>query len=164
MQPSFNKLIKSINFTHIEEQSNIDSINDYIGMIIRYEKILDQILISSGYSHIVKQAISLINRRFNQKISLEEIVDKLEVSSSYFSRLFSQETGQTFSNYLIKKRIDYAKELIITTNYKLYEIGEMSGFRSPVHFNNTFKRITNMTPNQYRQEYSVISFNLEQNE
>jgi len=105
------------------------------------------------YSYLIRQAIQIINERFTEKISLEEVAEELGISTGYFSRLFSSEVNETFSNYVIRKRIDYAKELIMTTNNKFYEIGEMCGFSSSVHFNNMFKKICGITPNQYRKEH-----------
>lgn len=107
---------------------------------------------NDSYSYLVRQAVQIIKKEFTAKITLEEVAEQLGISAGYFSRIFSAETQETFSNYVIRKRIEYAKELIGTTNYKFYEIAEMCGFSSSVHFNNTFKKLCGVTPNQYRKE------------
>ncbi len=117
-----------------------------------YERLLKNCVDNKAYSFLIKQAMQIIDRRFTEKLTLEDIAEELGISAGYFSRIFSEETGETFSNYLIRKRIDYAKELIENTNDKFYEIAEKSGFNSAVHFNNMFKKICGVTPNQYRKE------------
>lgn len=107
----------------------------------------------SAHSYLIKQALEIIQENFTKKITLEEVADQLEISAGHFSRMFSAEMGEPFSNYVIRKRIEYARKLITTTNYKFYEIGEICGFSSSVHFNNTFKKLCGMTPNQFRKQF-----------
>lgn len=102
------------------------------------------------YSHIVRQGIAIIQGRFKERLTLDEVANELEVSTSYFSRLFSNETGVPFSQYLTQKRVEHARDLLLTTNLKLYEISELSGFSSPIYFNNSFKKSFGMTPKRYR--------------
>lgn len=102
------------------------------------------------YSYLVNQALSLMNRSLREKASVEDIAGSLGISAGYFSHIFSEEVGESFSRYMIRQRIEKARQLILTTNLKYYEIAEQCGFSSPVHFNNTFKKLCGMTPNQYR--------------
>ncbi len=91
-----------------------------------------------------------MNHDLREKTSLEEVAGRLGISAGYFSHIFSEEVGESFSRYMIRQRIEKARKLILTTNLKYYEIAEQCGFSSPVHFNNTFKKLCGMTPNQYR--------------
>ena len=75
---------------------------------------------------------------------------RLGISACKFNHIFSEEVGESCSQYMIGQRIEKALKLIMTTNLKYYEIAEQCGFSSPVHFNNTFKKLCGMTPNQYR--------------
>jgi len=102
------------------------------------------------YSYLVKQALLLMNHDLREKTSLEDVAGRLGISAGYFSHIFSEEVGESFSRYMIRQRIEKARKLILTTNLKYYEIAEQCGFSSPVHFNNTFKKLCGMTPNQYR--------------
>lgn len=110
---------------------------------------------AGSHSHLIHQAIDLVTENLSREIMLEGVAEKLGVSPSYFSRVFSKEMNQTFSSYIIGKRIEKAKNLILTTNLKFYEIAEMCGFHSPVHFNNMFKKVCGMTPNQFRNDREV---------
>ena len=53
----------------------------------------------------------------------------MSLSSAYFSRLFKQETGENFIDYLIKIRMENAKKLLEGTDYKTYEISELVGYK-----------------------------------
>ena len=102
------------------------------------------------YSYLVKQALYWMNQDLRERASLEEVAGRLGISAGYFSHIFSEEVGESFSRHMIRRRIEKARQLILTTNLKYYEIAEQCGFSSPVHFNNTFKKFCGMTPNQYR--------------
>lgn len=134
------------------EPDNYEDVGALLDELHGFEEAILQEQEHVGYSFLVRQAIQIIKKDFTSKITLEEVAEQLGISAGYFSRIFSAETKETFSNYVIRKRIEYAKELITTTNYKFYEIAEMCGFSSSVHFNNTFKKLCNVTPNQYRKE------------
>ncbi|MNR34343.1 HTH-type transcriptional regulator YesS [compost metagenome] len=67
------------------------------------------------------------------------------------SRVFSQETGQTFIEFLTQIRIRKAMELLKSTSSKSYEIAFLVGYNDPHYFSNLFKRITGMTPKEFRK-------------
>lgn len=99
---------------------------------------------------LIKKALLLIQQNYASDIGLEWLADQLWVNASYLSRIFSQEVGQPFTTYLNKYRIEQAKHLIATTNLKLYEIAEQSGFSSAIVFSGNFKKVTGMSPSEYR--------------
>lgn len=78
------------------------------------------------------------------------MAQQFNMSNSYFSRLFKQHTGKNFVDYLTTKRIDVAKQLLRSTDLKIYEIAETIGYSESRYFNQLFKRITNHTPSEYR--------------
>ena len=73
------------------------------------------------------------------------------LSEKYFTTKFTKECGETFLAYLTGLRVQKAKELIKTTTFKMYEIGEMVGYNNPEHFNRIFKKAVGMSPAQYRK-------------
>jgi len=122
----------------------------------QYESLLDssiQHLIQHTYtnsSRPVLKARQYIMENFSDPhISLEEVSGMLELSSSYFSHLFSKELGQTFSEFLNSLRIEEAARLLTTSNMKLYEIAEAVGYTSVEHFSRTFKKLTGISPGKF---------------
>lgn len=104
-----------------------------------------------GYSK--KQALlalDYIDKNYsNSDISLNSVCSYLAISTSYFSMIFKNYTGETFIEALTKKRIATAKELIAATSMKAYEISNAVGFADPHYFSITFKKHTGKTPTEY---------------
>lgn len=87
----------------------------------------------------------------NPDLALKEVAEYVDLSEKYFTTKFTKECGETFLSYLTGLRVQKAKELIKTTTFKMYEIGEMVGYNNPEHFNRIFKKSTGMSPAQYRK-------------
>lgn len=87
----------------------------------------------------------------NDNLTLKLVSDYVQLSESHFSSTFTKEMGQTFIDYLTKVRIEKAKELIATTNLKIYEICEKVGYTNTEHFSRIFKRIVGSSPKDYKK-------------
>ncbi|NRT88858.1 response regulator transcription factor [Clostridium beijerinckii] len=106
------------------------------------------------YSKKVADSIDYINKNlFNQSLSLTDIAENINVHKVYLCRIFKEETGENVTQYILKARIEKSKEIILSTNYKLYEISDKLGFNSPQQFSILFKKVTGITPNQFRDSY-----------
>ncbi|MFD0672959.1 helix-turn-helix domain-containing protein [Cohnella sp. GCM10027633] len=93
----------------------------------------------------------------NEELSLGDVCGHLYMSISYFSTLFKQHTGATFIEYLTRVRMDKAKELLVVTSHKTYEIAAHVGYGDPHYFSVIFKRHTGKTPKEYRTQRKGIS-------
>ena len=85
-------------------------------------------------------------------LSLNSICSYLNISTSYFSTIFKELTGETFTEVLIRTRMEKAKELLENTTMKNYEIAEKVGFADPHYFGISFKKMTGCTPTEYARE------------
>lgn len=99
---------------------------------------------------LVEKAKSYIQENYNKDISLEEISKRLNISSYYFSKMFKEEAGENFIDYLTRVRMDHAKELMRNPDLSIKEIGIMSGYSDPNYFSRIFKKQTGETPREYR--------------
>ena len=95
------------------------------------------------------QMMAYINEHYTQDISLTKMGEELHLNNNYLSQIFKQETGITFSKYIVNLRIEKAKELLITGNYSIGKTAQEVGFNDYFYFLKTFKKITGMTPRQY---------------
>lgn len=86
----------------------------------------------------------------SDKLTLQEICRHVLMSTSYFSQMFKQHTGETFVEYLTRVRVDKAKTLLRTTPLKFYEIAGQVGYADPNYFSLLFKKHTGLTPRDYR--------------
>lgn len=99
--------------------------------------------------HIVHRMISIAKEHFSDGITLSEIADQLQFTPNYLSTLFTKSMGISFSQYLAKIRIYKAKELLDSGKYKVYEVGDMIGYKNPEYFTKVFKEFVGTTPSAY---------------
>lgn len=77
---------------------------------------------------------------------------RFNVESSYFSKIFRQETGENVTTYIAKKRIEKAKEYMKDSNINLTEIAFMVGYDDYTYFNRVFRKVAGVSPRDYRNE------------
>ena len=102
-------------------------------------------------SFTVQRAKSLVHEFYNQGITLEEIALKLNITPEYLGTQFHKELGINFSSYIKNHRITKAKELLIGTHLKLYEIANKAGYSDAKYFSQVFKECTGQLPTEYRK-------------
>lgn len=106
---------------------------------------------SSKYGRIIETANRYIQVNYNNpNLSIEEVAIAVSLSTSYFSTIFKNETGSTFTDYLIEIRMKKAMELLKTTNMKMYEISSHIGYENAAYFSTAFKRYTKKSPSEYQ--------------
>ncbi|MBQ7040406.1 MAG: helix-turn-helix domain-containing protein [Clostridia bacterium] len=101
-------------------------------------------------STVIGNAKEYINNCYNREIGLDDVAAFVQLSPAYFSRLFKQETGENFIDYLIKVRMEHGKRLLETTNHKTYEISQMVGYKKSKYFSKLFKKYSGYTATEYR--------------
>lgn len=106
---------------------------------------------SKDLNQYIYFAKNYVNEHYAKPISLKNICSELYISESYFSSLFSQETGVGFANYVNEVRIEKSKELLKYSNDSLKVIALKVGFSSPSYFNKVFKSITGMSPLEFKK-------------
>ena len=103
-----------------------------------------------GRSQIVTKALQYINKNYKEKLSLKDIETNLHVNSSYFSTLFKQEMGVTFTDYLNSLKIEHACQLLEHTNLSIIDVSLSTGFDDQSYFTKVFKKSKGLTPKAYR--------------
>ncbi|MCP8615905.1 response regulator transcription factor [Salirhabdus salicampi] len=102
-------------------------------------------------SRQVRQIKELISNNLEEELSLQFISKTLNLHPNYISQLFKQKTSSTLSDYILKKRVEKAKDLLQNTRLKVYDIASLAGYSNAKHFSSVFKKVTGQTPNQYRK-------------
>jgi two-component system response regulator YesN len=108
----------------------------------------------SQYLNIANQMIKLVHERYDQEISLEACASILSYHPVYLSRVFKKEMKVNFSEYLADYRMHIAKTWLENTSWKISEIAEKLNYTNTTAFIRTFRRIVDMTPGQYRDQYN----------
>ena len=102
------------------------------------------------------QATQYIRDHSEQKFSLSEIAGILYVNSNYLARVFKHETGHTLLWYHNAVRCENAKKMLTETTLSVAEIGSAVGYISPAHFSHQFKKMTGVSPSDWRINNSGI--------
>ena len=100
---------------------------------------------------IIRQAKSLLEEDLNGAVSIDDLVEQLDVSVTHFYRLFKEHTGLSPYQYHLQLRINRAKEMLHGTNMTVKEIAAELHFESEFHFSKIFKRKTDFSPTAWRQ-------------
>ncbi len=99
----------------------------------------------------IRKAIGYISKHYQEKITLEDISKFTGIGIRRMQILFKEELNTTFNEFLNTFRINKACDLLRSTDIPVEEIAEKTGYNSRQHFILTFKKCTDMTPNQYRK-------------
>lgn len=100
---------------------------------------------------IIEKAKSYIRDNYKKDISLDEVSREVDISPYYFSKLFKQETGGNFIEYLTEVRLRNARELLKDSGLSIKEICAESGYSDPNYFSRIFKKYEGVTPSEFRE-------------
>jgi two-component system, response regulator YesN len=98
----------------------------------------------------IEQAEKYIEENISRNISRTEVAQTVYLNEEYFSRLFKEETGFTFKDYVTNRKIEYAKEMLTVTNFSISVIASKTGYDNFSYFSKIFRQKVHMTPQEYR--------------
>ena len=102
-----------------------------------------------NYSGVVSDMVRTIEKDYGQRLGLDIFAEKYRLTPEYLSVLFARQTGSTFSNFVKKVRIERAKELLLRSNMKIYEVACRVGYSDQKYFSKVFKEYTGVSAKQY---------------
>ena len=138
-----NRLIESQWYSELKKRSA-----ELIKNIIAFREIAD-----SQETDPLDESRKYIEEHYRDEISLERIATLYHFNASYFSTLFKQRFGISFSEYLSDIRMEKAEDLLKTSSDKVREIALEVGYKDPNYFNRAFKKRHNMTPEEFRKRF-----------
>ena len=103
---------------------------------------------------VIQEIQNFICCHYAENISLNSLAEQFYLHPNYLSRLFKEKTGHNFVEYLTEIRMEKVKELLRSSNKKIIEICDMTGYDNPRYFSKVFKQYTGMTPREYRDNIS----------
>ncbi|HZG58665.1 response regulator transcription factor [Paenibacillus sp.] len=101
-------------------------------------------------SQLIQTILKLIDEQYDTNISLRSVAQQVYMNSVYLGQLFKNEVQCTFNDYLLKVRMEKAKELLLQTDMKVYEIAQKVGYRELDWFYKRFKTYTGYSAGEYR--------------
>lgn len=143
---------EDIPYNKLRKYETIDDIKYWILEIYcKLISLLHAMQIDENYADYTKEAIKYIYANYHNSISLKDVADYIGVSSSHLSRVFKQDTGKRFVEYLNSVRVEQAIALMEQGEKNLKAIVKKIGFNHYNYFFKVFKDITGMTPLEYEQ-------------
>jgi len=112
----------------------------------------DNVLLSKE-DHTIINAMHYIEGHFLENPSLEELAKNVNLSPSYFSKLFKKSMGSTYSTYLNCIKIEHARVLLVNTNLSVGEIAGLCGFSNGNYFCDVLKKYDKISPKDFRKQY-----------
>lgn len=103
---------------------------------------------------VVTRVQQHVRHHLGGDLSLARLAEIVHLTPFYLSRLYKQQTGHNLTDYITDLKLAKAKELLVGSGKKIYEIGLELGFHSSPYFNHYFKKMTGMTPQEYRDTWS----------
>lgn len=146
-------LEKIYHMFHVKKRVNEALISKNIVSVLT-EFLVYELPVEENIEHTarIEEILSFINENLDQPMTLETLAAHVSLSPFYFSRVFKKETGYTLREYMINTRINAARFYLRTTDLSLKEISYRCGYGSDSTFCTTFKRVTGMTPLEYKNQ------------
>lgn len=147
----FNKIYQE--FTY-QENGYLDMIRAYVvELIIKIFRKMSTVShpeVLNRQTQIVDTTLDYLRQNYHKHLSLDDLAAQVFLSKDYFARLFRETTGMPISALLQQIRIEEACKQLVTTDTKIDDIAEVCGFNDIQYFYRIFKKVTGMTPRQYR--------------
>jgi AraC family transcriptional regulator len=102
--------------------------------------------------HKLKQVLEYIQTHLSEDIALEDLAKAAGISQFYFARLFKQSMRITPHQYVIRQRIELAKQLLKQTDYNVTDVALLCGFAHPSHLSRHFQRLVGISPRAFRKQ------------
>ncbi|MBQ4527559.1 MAG: AraC family transcriptional regulator [Clostridia bacterium] len=124
--------------------------------LLRFDKNAKQTTPRREFTDSITSAVaSLLHNNIYGKITVDDICRKMNFSRTYVSAKFKENSSMTINEYMTKLKIDEAKILIRQEQHSISEISEMLCFDNPHYFSRVFKKVTNMSPKEYKDSVKI---------
>ncbi|MGN0299466.1 MAG: response regulator [Lachnospiraceae bacterium] len=145
---SYEKIFFNLDESYMYQFRNLDEIRVYLDVMLQ-----EMCQRNAKHTGVVDQIKEFVELHYQEPITLNSVAQEhFFMNASYVSRIFKESTGMAFSKYLTEVRMSHAKDLLKNTGFRVNDIAGYVGYNDVSYFIQTFKKITGMTPEQYRQE------------
>ncbi|MFP4977209.1 response regulator [Paenibacillus sp. CN-4] len=132
----------------LSELDEMSKIEVWLGTHIRSVRKSGLPAIHEKHRAAVQFMIDYVHRHYSEDITLEQLASQLYISKNYLNQLFKKVTGETFTNYVIRVRIEKAKALLMEGSHLIYEVSEMVGYQNVPYFSTLFKKYCGCSPSE----------------
>lgn len=144
---------KKVNlYAEIKKYETIDDMEQFLSGLLNLLFQNLNIYKAQKYKQVVNIAIEYITRHYSENITLKSLSEIAFVTPNYLSKVFKEETGENYVEWLNRFRIEKAKELLKSGSYKTYEIAEKVGYSDYKYFSYNFKKYAGESARQYMEK------------
>jgi AraC-like DNA-binding protein/ligand-binding sensor protein len=138
--------------SEIRQFKTMDQLNTWLAKVL--VRFTNRVFTLPGSRHedIIKKAMEYIRKNYMLKISLNDISEHVNLSVSYLSKIFKEETGKSISEFINTVKVENSKLLLLNNDIPLIEVSYLAGFDDQSYFTKVFKRNTGTTPGRFREK------------
>lgn len=139
----------------LDELKKLKNVFDMCETVIRIFREYFDLMLKSGRSkneNLIGEIKEYVKNHCTDIIKISDVASRFHISPSYLSRLFKNIHGATFIDFLVNCRLEKAKELLLGSDAKIYEVSSLAGFGSEKHFIRAFKKHFGLSPMKFREE------------
>ncbi|PRA45894.1 AraC family transcriptional regulator [Ochrobactrum sp. MYb68] len=148
-------LLNAVKLLEEDETIAIDLVNQASGLLgtrmVDGNDVADRIVVGGLASWQVKRVRRYIDEHISYTILIDDMARLVKLSTSYFSAAFKNSFGVSPHNYIIQRRVEFAKDKMLNSNTPLCEIALDCGLSDQAHLSRVFRRITGTTPSAWRR-------------
>lgn len=151
------------NYSAVLSMRHGGEVRDYCDRIFDRIRMADDKKEYYDTDSLINKAKTFIQANIYKDISQEETAAQLYICPSYLSRLFKKQTGESFTQYVTRTKMEKAVELLKDPRYKTYQVSEMLGYKTPRYFARLFRAQMGMNPSEYRGKVLHVGGEFDEN-
>ena len=138
-------------YKEMEHRKSIEEKKEYIIQVFTAIALFASEKNHGHQNHILDKINQYLEENYRNEISLDTVAEVVNLSTSYLSFIFKENSGLNFVDYVNQFRLKKAKELLENSSYNISQIAELSGYSSANSFSKVFKKYNGISPGQYRK-------------
>jgi|GEM_PF-4656197 len=151
----FQSPLTTADFLKLQQSTGVEQINLCLTLIAKLAasenyQIIGGALSQQPVKNKVSRICAYIDSHLKDRLSHQTIANEFAVSSSHLARLFKQTIGYSLTDYIIRRRMQRAAQLLTETDWQITQIADYCGYQQVAFFTRTFRRVYNLTPSAYR--------------
>jgi AraC family transcriptional regulator len=95
----------------------------------------------------------LVHAKMEDDLSLDEMAQSIQLSTAHFAKMFRKSTGQSPHQFVLRLRVERAKEMLRSVETRILDVAVACGFKTQQHFARVFRKVCGASPTEYRQEF-----------
>src|SRR5215468_10615684 len=101
----------------------------------------------------LRRVAELVHTKIEEELSINEMAESVGLSAAHFSQMFRRSTGESPHQFVLRQRVERAKEMLRTTGMRILDVAIACGFKTQQHFARVFRRMSGASPTEYRHEF-----------